>query len=375
MNDLTNAESVIALTGGKKFHWGRWLFAFLGLVVFLLGIFFLRSEFSVPGDGVVMAEEEWEIQSPLDAWVTSVQVTEGGKVFQGQLLWQMRDDDLQEERLRLEEQKEQLKAEKMAAQLALRQVGQTPDFLDLQTSSEKLAVLEEIIAKRENLLVRYSELEARQAISALQVRQEELALLRDQMEQMDWTYLSELLEEGFLSLARENYQHRIVGITQQLALLEKRKELLQRQIEERKIRSPADGFISNVQVRHPYQAVSRGQTLGHVINPDRPKLVRAYLGQRNIDLITPGTPVRMNSAVFDSPLEGYVYGTVQRVGREAHREETAARGERVFEIDIEVGKSPYPLVYGSGLEVEVILGSRNLWQVMTGHRTEIRGLE
>ncbi|MCC5790491.1 MAG: HlyD family efflux transporter periplasmic adaptor subunit [Opitutales bacterium] len=375
MNDLTNVESVIALTGGKKFHWGRWLFAFLGLVVFLAGIFLLRSEFSVPGEGIVIAEEEWEIQSPVDAWVTKVSVGEGDVVSQGQLLWQMRDDDLQKERLRLQEQREQLKADKMAMQFALHQVGKTPGFLDLQTSAEKLAILQEIIAKRENLLVRYSELETRQAISALQVRQEELALLRDQMEQMEWTYLSELLEEGFLSLERENYHRQIAGITQQLALLEQKEELLQKQIKEREVRSPVDGFVSNVQVRNPYQAVQRGQTLAYVINPDSPKIVRAYLGQRNIDLIAPGTPVRMNSAVFDSPLEGYVYGTVRRVGREAHREETDGRGERVFEIDIDIEESPYPLVYGSSLAVEVILGSRSLWQVMSGQRTETRSLE
>lgn len=375
MNDLPNVESALALAGGKKIHWGRWLFAFSGLVIFLLGIFLLRSEFAVSGEGVVMARGEWEIQSPHDGWVTSIHAAEGAPVSKGQILWQLEEADLRERLLEVREQKEELRQAKAALQFSLNRVGDSPEFLEFHIAGTNLEVVEQIIAERKNLLERYAELAARQAISTLQIRQEELALLRDQMEREELTFFHQLAEGGYLSRERENYRQQIDGIGQQLHLLSQKKELFNEQMSARSIRSPSDGFLTNVQIRNPHQAVQRGQVFAYVIDPGSQLLVRAYVGERNIDLIEPGTPVRMSSRVFDSPLEGYVYGAVQRVGREAHRAETAARGERVFEIDIEVDETPFPLVYGSTLEVEIILGSRTLWQVMTGQRTDTRNAQ
>lgn len=372
MNDLSNVETAIALAGGKKIHWGRWLFAFLGLLVFLAGIFLLRSEFSVYGEGTVMAGEEWEIQSPSDAWVIKAEVAEGEEVREGQLLWQLDDEDLRQQLIELREEREELKLRKQAAQIALSGIGQAPDYLELDTAGENLAMMERMIAERKDLLERYAELAERQAISTLQIRQEELALMRDQMEKREWRYLHELVEGAFFDRERNRYEVEIAGLRQKKELLEQKEELLQRQIDARSIRSPANGFLTNVQVRKPRQAVQRGQVFAHLINPHSEKLVRAYVGERNIDLVGPGTPVRMDSRVFDSPLEGYVYGSVQRVGREFHRAESSARGERVYEVDIVVEESPFDLVYGSSLEVEIILGSRSLWQVMIGHREETR---
>ena len=319
-----------------------------------------------------MAGEEWEIQSPSDAWVIKAEVAEGEEVREGQLLWQLDDEDLRQQLIELREEREELKLRKQAAQIALSGIGQAPDYLELDTAGENLAMMERMIAERKDLLERYAELAERQAISTLQIRQEELALMRDQMEKREWRYLHELVEGAFFDRERNRYEVEIAGLRQKKELLEQKEELLQRQIDARSIRSPANGFLTNVQVRKPRQAVQRGQVFAHLINPHSEKLVRAYVGERNIDLVGPGTPVRMDSRVFDSPLEGYVYGSVQRVGREFHRAESSARGERVYEVDIVVEESPFDLVYGSSLEVEIILGSRSLWQVMIGHREETR---
>ena len=66
----------------------------------------------------------------------------------------------------------------------------------------------------------------------------------------------------------------------------------------------------------------------------------------------------MESDVFDSMLEGHVEGTVIRVGPEGAPGMNG--GEALYEVDVEVTHSPYPLVLGSGMQVRLLLGRRPL---------------
>ncbi len=77
-----------------------------------------------------------------------------------------------------------------------------------------------------------------------------------------------------------------------------------------------------------------------------------------MDLVRLGTPARMESAVFDSMLEGYVEGTVVRVAPESAP--ASASAPALYEVDIDVQKSPYPLVLGSGVDVRLLMGRRPL---------------
>ncbi len=85
--------------------------------------------------------------------------------------------------------------------------------------------------------------------------------------------------------------------------------------------------------------------------------------ERNIDLLRVGTRALMESKVFESVLEGPVRGTVQRVAPEADPP-AASAASPLYEVDIAVDDSPYPLVLGSRLDIRLLLGRRSIAEVL-----------
>jgi len=116
------------------------------------------------------------------------------------------------------------------------------------------------------------------------------------------------------------------------------------------------------------------QTILKISNPESPYLVIATVGEKNFDLIEEGTRVRMESKVFDSMLEGLIYGRVTQVDPEGRLAQAAKGGGVNFEIEIEIEITPHPLDLGSSLDVYFMLGKRSLLKTLLGQPQKRREL-
>ena len=79
-------------------------------------------------------------------------------------------------------------------------------------------------------------------------------------------------------------------------------------------------------------------------------MARIYVGERNVDLIRIGSPVRLETPVFSSTSEGYIQGSVTRVVMDAE-----ATPESGFEVEIALETWPVEPVIGSRVTAEIIL--------------------
>ena len=372
MNGSAELEDVLEFTKKGKFHWGRWLFAFLGLVVFAAGFLLLRAEFTVTGEGEVFYEGERILYAAQDNRVRDMFVEEGEFIAEGTALLQF---DNREEKEAVGERRrevQQLEGRLILLRRAVERVGKTPEEAPFVLAEERRQLLSEMIEEREDRLARFANLAAQRAISSLQIGQEELALLRDQMELLEWSYLSSLIEEGYLADSREDLALQVEQLESELLLLKESLGRAEERLEETVLRSPMDGQVIHLGPREPGERWEAGQQLVRIADMENLPLVRAWVGERNIDLVRPGTPVRMESRVFDSPLEGYLHGVVRKVGRAPDREYAEEWGDRYFEVIVEVTETPHPLITGTGVRVEIVLGSRNFWQIISGQRGEER---
>lgn len=364
-----HAELTQISKANRRFNW---VVGISGAILFAIGILLLRIDFAVYATGSVYREGEQIVFAPVEGRITKVLALEGDEVVAGEVIFEIDSSALKRDLLVLSIELLTNQHQRELQEFALRHIGRSPDAAALSTAADRNAIRRELIAMRADTLRRFEGLDAMRAISGLQIQQEQMNQLREQIELLEGEFLEQLFEEGYFEQQREALELEIAQLKGQAGMVETRIEALNEQIAEHTVRSPLDGQITRMAVRYVGQRAQMGDMLFRVSNSREPTRVRAYAGQRNIDLVKVGGPVRLSSNVFDSPLEGYVEGTVIEVALEPDPEKSAEAGEPMFMVKIQIDSTPFPLILGTTLDAEILLGKRNILDAILRRRTSDR---
>lgn len=364
-----HAELTQISKSNRRFNW---VIGISGAFLFAIGILLLRLDFSVHATGSVYREGEQFVYAPADGRITEVNAGEGEPVQAGEVIFKIDASALEQDRIALSIELLTNRHQQELKTFALRQIGRSPEAAALSTAARRNAIRRQLIAMRADTLERFEGLDAMRAISGLQIQQERMSQLREQIELLEGEFLEELLEEGYLERQKESLELEIEQLRGQAEMMETRIEALTGTIDATSVRSPIDGEITRMELKYVGQRAEMGTLLFRVSNNENPARIRAYAGQRNIDLVQVGAPVRLASNVFDSPLEGYVEGSVIEVSLEPDPDQSAEAGEPMFAIKIQVDSTPYPLVLGTTLSAEILLGKRNLLDSVLRRRNSDR---
>jgi hypothetical protein len=93
-------------------------------------------------------------------------------------------------------------------------------------------------------------------------------------------------------------------------------------------------------------------------------LIRAEFDEKQFGSIRPGQKVRVKSLIYSPRTYGYAEGAVATLRPVARESPT---GSRKFQVEIGIVRSPFPLLLGSSVEVEVILGRKETFRVILEH--------
>jgi multidrug resistance efflux pump len=350
-----------------------WLFGLAGVALVLAGLFSLRMDKTIRAAGVVMAEEEFYVFAPARGVLERHQVSIGQKVKAGQPLFTLSGEDLDLRILEKQRQLVEIRGEVKAADLALREAEIRPGDPALITARNRLDLLRQIQGIQGEIMAAWDRLEGERAIRGLEYNLQRVATLRTQLEEVDSRVLAEWQEAGILGLEKERVLQKREKLVELGSVLERELEVLQRQRSGLKVHSPINGTVVDIYYRYPGMALEEGQRVLKIVNVDAGYRVKAFVGERNIDMLRVGTPARMESQVFDSMFEGYVLGRVRRVVGEANRATDSPRdGQPHYEVTIDVDESPYPLVLGSRVHVDFLLGRESLLGLLMNRPTERR---
>lgn len=149
-----------------------------------------------------------------------------------------------------------------------------------------------------------------------------------------------------------------------LELLENQVKVLERRRENLNVTAPISGAVVDIYRRNAGVAVAEGDPVLKIANTEGGYRVKALVGQRNVDLLRSGSPVRMESQVFDSMFDGYITGRVQRILAEPDGGDGEDPEGPSYEVTIEVEETPYSLVLGSRMKVEFLLGRHSLLELV-----------
>ena len=180
------------------------------------------------------------------------------------------------------------------------------------------------------------------------------------------------LDNDILEIERERLILNRDRLRRQIDLIDREISILEEQKRDYQLTAPITGRVTDLIYKYAGMAVAKGAQILKISNPESPYIVIAQVGERNFDLIREGTRVRMESKVFDSILEGAIYGHVTIIDPEGTQSESDTSGVSIFRVEIEVEETPHPLVLGSGIDVYFLLGKQSLLKMLVNQPQERR---
>lgn len=345
----------------------------LGVVIVLTGLTLVRFDLTIKTEGRVYHDNEENLFAPRQALIREIVAREGTPVAAGETIMVLRDEALEarllEQRLAWLENRYALQSR----ELALRTFELRPGNVSLMVAGERAKLLTEIAIIQKDIVDHFESLVDARAVRSLDLKQQRIAHLRTLVDQLETEQLKEWLMAGSLVLDREQIELDLERLGREADVMKEEITRLEALKESLIVRAPVSGVVASMPRRYSGMAVAEGDFICRVIDTTSAWMVKALVGERNVDLIQPGTPARMESQVFDSILEGYVRGTVVRVAPEAEYDPDPGNPP-VYRIYILVESTPYPLVPGSSLAIHLLLGKQNVWDILTRRASNRRTL-
>ena len=346
-----------------------------GVLFMVAGIAFFRMELTVQAPGIVQRREAFIVFAPADGVLETVAIKEGDLVNAGDPLCRFNTREIDLSILEKKRERQILEFHAAANALAMSRSDVRPEDRELVNSRERLRLLSEISKIQQAGLDSLRDLAARNAISQTQLHEQTVENMRVELDRSDAAERVRWLDSGILELEEQRLAMEDKRLRGTIALLNEEIAIRESLRSSYSLSAPIAGRVTEVEFPYAGMAISKGAPILKISNPRSSYEVVARVGERNFDLIVVGTPVQMESKVFDSVLEGMIRGVVTRVDPQGKFTESATGGEVNFEIEIEVEETPHPLVLGSSLEVYFMLGKRSLLKTFLGQPENQRARE
>jgi multidrug resistance efflux pump len=345
-----------------------------GVLFLLAGIAFFRMELTVHAEGIIQRSEEFIVFAPAEGTLESVAVKEGDTVKAGDALCLFDDREIELLIIGKRLERQELEFQHASNELAMSRVAVRPEDRELVNSRERHRLLAEISSIQQEGLDSLQELAERNAISQTRVQEQMVENMRVELDLSDAAERVRWLDAGILAIENERLALEDKRLRDAIELLDEEIAIREKLRASYRLHAPISGRITGVHYPFAGMAVAKGAPILKISNPESPYLVIATVGEKNFDLIEEGTRVRMESKVFDSMLEGLIYGRVTQVDPEGRLAQAAKGGGVNFEIEIEIEITPHPLDLGSSLDVYFMLGKRSLLKTLLGQPQKRREL-
>ncbi|MCC5844708.1 MAG: HlyD family efflux transporter periplasmic adaptor subunit [Verrucomicrobia bacterium] len=322
----------------------------LGALMLVSGLFFMRLDLVVEGEGVVEARKTARLYASREARVKAIRAEAGEEVSEGAVLVELSDEALGRELMEVRLQKAAGGKELRLALLEERELELTGGGLELDLAGDALALQREQLATLEEVQAIYRTLAETGSVSRLELLDLDARFLASRREQLMNQRRMDLREAGVMSVWLEGLRARQEAARATVAALTEREQTLVAELAALTVRAPHAGRVTRVFVRDVGERVERGMLLAGVADVSAGYEARVFVGDRNVDLIRVGSPVRLETPVFSSMAEGYIRGTVSGMVMDAD----ASPGSG-FEVVVALEEWPVEPVIGSRVSAEIIL--------------------
>ncbi|RYC67239.1 MULTISPECIES: HlyD family secretion protein [Spirosoma] len=308
------------------------------IVLTLLALPFIYVDVTVQANGLVRpVSERSDVKATAGAVVEAVLVREWQTVRKGQPLFRLRSEQLQTRQQLLDQQRTEKQAfVRDLSQLTTRswkQIAGLSAPLYRQQYNQFRSVVEESWNLQEK---RRREYETARQLYGQKV------IARLEYEDALYAHKAALARYNTLvEQQRSDWQTDLTQVRRDLNNLESEAKQLAEQEELYILKAPVGGTASQLGGRYAGSYVQPGDVMA-VISPDSTLIVETYVPSKDIGLIQPGQPVRLQVDAFNYNQWGLLTGRVIDVANDF----TVTNGEPVFKVRCQLDRSYLSLANG-----------------------------
>lgn len=329
----------------------------LGILAALLA--FLPLDERVLAHGTIRPGDESRLHAPRHGILDNLSAKEGDFVSEGSEILRMETGELQERlhRLDAEIQKARSQLENRQSLLAAREHLPLP--AELRDAAEESALSNEQVRHAQITLDRASELYSKGVSSKREVEKAELELqvakTRRNIALKRLGVVKQGLGESILGGSRAE----VLSASSECVALEVEREGCLEDIKNSVLKAPRSGRITRLAKRHPGEEILRGEMLVRIVHGDSLQ-AELLCGENQFHRVRPGQRVLMRSHAFDHMRSGYVEGVVRSVSLEPEE----GQNPPAYKVQVDIEKSPEPLVVGSSVDARILLRRAPLWRIL-----------
>ncbi|GAB3706150.1 HlyD family efflux transporter periplasmic adaptor subunit [Spirosoma flavus] len=304
------------------------------IVVFLtlLALPFIYVDISVQANGLVRPiSERSEIKATAGAVIQKVMVREWEPVKQGQPLFQLRSESLETRKQLIDKQIKEKQAFARDLDQLTRKSWKLVNGLSAPLYRQEYSQFRAVVEESWNLQEkRKRELQTAELLYSQKV------IARLEYEDALYAHKAAMARYNTLvEQQRSGWQTDLTQTRRDLANLETDAKQLREEQELYVLKAPVGGTATQLAGRYAGSYVQPGDVLA-VVSPDSTLIAEAYVPSKDIGLLKPGQPVRLQVDAFNYNQWGLLTGRVIDIANDF----TTANGEPVFKVRCQLDR-PY----------------------------------
>jgi len=355
----------------RRIHGIRRVLKFaLGVVVLVaIGACFVRIDEKYKAFGKVVPRDEAAIYAPEDCSLRTLLVKSGDRVTSGQLTMLLSTDDLDAEKMKLTNDAERLDAEIAAQQAEKEKVLKNPLSPEFRHVDIEVGTAQARVKHYEDYLKTLEQLAKEGIVSKLEYSQAKLAQIQAQADLKRDEVDQHVLEKGYAEAVIRGAQAQVRLLETMRRAVDRQRTNLEERYARRRVVAPAAGLVVACEKRDLGEPVKKGEVLYRLALSDA-VIVRLMGPERNINRVSVGQTVLMESLVFSAYKYGYARGDVLRVAKDAEQAQALQNGDSgpLYRITCSVTRMPkgQTLPLGSSVTAKILLRRGNLFFVLMG---------
>ena len=325
----------------------------------IMMIFLLHMKDSVKSSGTVKSVERAEIVSPANGLLTKINKKEGDTVKKGELLLEIRSEELNDKLLELngEHAEEEALLRVAKTKLTLIRQNPLPQKLWHVLAETKLNLAKKQKCKTD--LTRAKKLFHRKIIAEKTYQETELEYSKACMEYEKCIKLKKLIEQGLEKNIIKNAESEVNLVETRISILKLQINSVKQKITDCSIVAPHNGKV--LSIPESIGLYTRKNTPLIKIVWGKKKFIRAKIHENSIQDIAINQFVVCYSAHYDRFMTGAFKGKVLRILSEVDQNKNG----RFYEVDIRLLEEPKTLRLGSSVDVKIITGRKTIFNALT----------
>ncbi|OGQ82065.1 MAG: hypothetical protein A2289_07580 [Deltaproteobacteria bacterium RIFOXYA12_FULL_58_15] len=359
---------------------------------------FATVAINVSGRGMIRSvEKSRQLRAPVTGKIAKLNVVNGERVGQDQILIEMDELVRESERQGVEKYLKKinellrLKDERNALSMATTLIASTPRLSNASLTRE-LATMVEALRNYVQALRNQHEVVPELLRGDIFERTQVQKKIRRIRALKSASILANDLAELETTLARLNVSinDRIQQAKNQVATARTTlqvdvrtfEEALRFHVESQQIKSPTEGVIGNIALGGAGDLVTAGEILLQVIPVGGPLVAEVEIANKDIADIRVGLPVRIKLDALPYQDYGFLKGRVREVPQDVKALEKEKEGDAVYlvlaSLDVDQMTAPSgekkPILLGMALSADITTKKRALWQLALVETLKLRGL-